>query len=228
LISILLVFVADPVSRDSAAARLLCELLVIFVILVALVAVFTTTRLRLLALTVVVPMLGVNWTGYVFTDLPLALGYHALAAVFFSFTAALILWTVSRETQISADSINGALCGYLLAGVAFGHVYCLVESIAPGSFLGSEALADQLRSEARRRFLLTYFSFTTLTTLGYGDIVPATDVARSLCAVEAVLGQFYVAVLIAEFVGKRVAAMAARGGDTEIAAADGRSRHRGE
>jgi hypothetical protein len=104
---------------------------------------------------------------------------------------------------VSADSVYGAFCDYLLVGLAFGHLHCLVEVAAPGSYRGAGALAAQLQDPARQRYLLTYFSLTTLTSLGYGDILPASDPSRGLAVVEAVLGQFYVAVLIAELVGKK-------------------------
>jgi hypothetical protein len=62
----------------------------------------------------------------------------------------------------------------------------------------------QLAEEGRQRSVLTYFSFITLTTLGYGDITPGSGAARGLAMVEAIMGQFYIAVLVAELVGRRV------------------------
>ena len=205
LLALAVLFVAYPVTRDSTAARVAYDVLLSLIVLGVFLPVFPTARLRLLAVTVGGPMLVVNWTSYLRSDLPVAQGSHALAALFLGLLAAMIVTAVSREGRVTADSVYGALCGYMLIGVAFGHLYCLVESAAPGSFLGQAGLTEQLRDAGRQRFLLTYFSFATMTTLGYGDITPATDVARSLAATEAILGQFYVAVLIAEFVGKRIA-----------------------
>jgi hypothetical protein len=56
----------------------------------------------------------------------------------------------------------------------------------------------------RQHFVLTYFSFTTLTSLGYGDITPSSDAARSLAVLESLFGQFFIAILIGELIGKRV------------------------
>jgi hypothetical protein len=81
----------------------------------------------------------------------------------------------------------------------------MVEALAPGSFRGSEDLTAQLQDPDRRRVLLTYFSLVTLTTLGYGDIVPATNAVRGVATVEAVVGQFYLGVFIALLLGIRVA-----------------------
>jgi hypothetical protein len=139
------------------------------------------------------------------TQTPIAVGFQLVAAIFLSFTVATILRTVYREGQVSADSVFGAFCGYVLVGVAFGHLYGLSDLVAPGSFQAREEFVAQFQDPNRRHFLLTYFSLVTLTTVGYGDITPATDLARGLAAVEAIVGQFYIAVLVAELIGKRVA-----------------------
>ena len=92
----------------------------------------------------------------------------------------------------------------MLIRLIFGHVFCLVELLAPGSFRGGEAVADSFQNEDARRSLLNYLSFVTLTTVGFGDVSPATSATRWLAVVEAILGQFYIAILVAELVGKRV------------------------
>jgi hypothetical protein len=102
--------------------------------------------------------------------------------------------------------VCGALCGYLVVGLIFGHLYCLIELARPHSFHGPLEVRMQLETHGERYFLLVYFSLVTLTTVGYGEIAPASELARSLAAVEAILGQFYLAVLIADLIGKRLAA----------------------
>jgi voltage-gated potassium channel Kch len=86
----------------------------------------------------------------------------------------------------------------------FGHLYCFFETAVPGSFEGHGTIPERLPQGERLFFLLGYFSMVTLTTVGYGDIIPATDAVRGLAAVEAVAGQFYIAVLIAELIGRRL------------------------
>lgn len=105
---------------------------------------------------------------------------------------------------MTSDTVCGALCGYVLVGVLFGHIYCAIESLLPGSFHGNGPVVEGLRDERSQHLLLTYFSLATLTTVAYGDIMPARGAARGLSVVEAVTGQFYLAVLIAELIGKRV------------------------
>jgi hypothetical protein len=86
----------------------------------------------------------------------------------------------------------------------FGHVFCLVEAFHPGSFHMAEHVGPLLLHDDQRHFRLTYFSLVSLTTLGYGDITPHSGSARSLACVEAIVGQFYVAVVIAELIALKV------------------------
>lgn len=96
-----------------------------------------------------------------------------------------------RARSIDREHVYAALSAYLLAGVFFGSFYWVLEQIRPGTFTVS---GDFSPSSA------IYFSFVTLATLGYGDIVPRTDLARGLAIVEGVGGQLFLAVLIARLV----------------------------
>jgi hypothetical protein len=90
-------------------------------------------------------------------------------------------------TRVDAEHLFAALSAYLLAGIYFGILYWVLEQLRPGTF----APTGFSRTGA------IYFSFVTLATLGYGDIVPRTDVARGLAILEAVGGQLFLAVLVA-------------------------------
>jgi hypothetical protein len=90
-------------------------------------------------------------------------------------------------TRVDAEHLFAALSAYLLAGIYFGLLYWAVEQLHPGTF----APPNFSRTGA------IYFSFVTLATLGYGDIVPRADVARGLAVVEGVGGQLFLAVLVA-------------------------------
>jgi voltage-gated potassium channel Kch len=86
---------------------------------------------------------------------------------------------------------RAALSAYLLAGIFFGIFYWVLERIGPGTF---NATAEFSGMSA------IYFSFVTIATLGYGDIVPRSDVARGLAIVEGVGGQLFLAVMVARLV----------------------------
>ena len=93
-----------------------------------------------------------------------------------------------RARQVDSEHVYAALSAYLLVGVFFGLFYWVIEDIVPGTFNASAGFS---------RMSAIYFSFVTLATLGYGDIVPRTDVARGLAILEGVGGQLFLAVLVA-------------------------------
>ena len=123
--------------------------------------------------------------------------YTAILAVmgFLLVTITFTLRQVVVGTEINANRLVGAICVYLMLGVIWALAYSLVELAAPGSFGGVAAGQD-----AGWDSEWLYFSFVTLTTLGYGDILPLSELARALAYMEAVTGQFYVAILVAGLV----------------------------
>ncbi|HUO09405.1 MAG TPA: potassium channel family protein [Phycisphaerae bacterium] len=93
--------------------------------------------------------------------------------------------------QVTADHIMGAICSYSLIAMLFGTIYCMQWLASPATFKGLDEHPSRPWAD------LLYFSFTTLSTVGYGDIIPATSRSRSVVIVEQMTGTFYVAVLIA-------------------------------
>ena len=130
------------------------------------------------------------------------LQYLALLAIlmFFFLSCCIAVYDVLFGGVIDFNRLIGAGCIYLLSGSLWGIVYLLLNVVAPGSFVGmtAESWTEQLNE-------FTYHSFVTLTTLGYGDLTPAAPVARTLCYLEAVLGQMYLTVLVAALVGLHLA-----------------------
>jgi hypothetical protein len=220
LLALLMLLVAYPFLRKAYDTRLLLDVLFTAVFLAALLVVFPSKRFRVVALLLGLPPLVGLWTDYVLPAvprIPLSVGFLVVAAVFLAFCVASILRDIYRQGKVSADSIFGAFCGYLLVGLIFSHLYCLIEWAEPGSFQANEAILLRLHQEGQRFFLLAYFSFMTLTTVGYGDITPVAEGAQALAVVEALLGQLYIAVLIAELIGKRVASLVGGEGPTGVA-----------
>ena len=94
----------------------------------------------------------------------------------------------------TSNVVYDAVVIYLLIGITWSDVYAVLEHLPPGSFNLAGASAIEVPA-------FTYYSFVTLTTLGYGDVTPLTDQARSLAILEAVIGQLYMTVLVARLVG---------------------------
>lgn len=106
---------------------------------------------------------------------------------------------VAVGTDITANRLVGAVCVYLLLGVIWAMAYTLINAISPGSFAGFSHMDDPGWDSE-----WLYFSFVTMTTLGYGDILPISATARSVAYMQAIVGQFYIAVLVAGLVGAYV------------------------
>ena len=117
------------------------------------------------------------------------------------FAAAVALRFAMRATLVDAEHLYAALSAYLLAGIFFGLFYWVLQQIWPGTFA---VTGDFSRMSA------IYFSFVTIATLGYGDIVPRSDVARGLAIVEGVGGAAFLAVMVA-----RLVSLYARGQETK-------------
>jgi voltage-gated potassium channel len=106
---------------------------------------------------------------------------------------------VVLSNEISLNRIVGAICIYLLLGVIWAMTYTVVELASPESFAGFAPTGDQGWDSE-----WLYFSFVTMTTLGYGDILPISATARGLAYIQAVVGQFYIAILVAGLVSAYV------------------------
>jgi voltage-gated potassium channel len=102
--------------------------------------------------------------------------------------------------SITTNKIIGSINIYLLLGIIWAEFYVFIAYVDPSAFNGIElSAAEGLGSD------FIYFSFVTLTTLGYGDISPASDVTRAVAYLEAICGQFYLTILVASLVGAHLA-----------------------
>ncbi len=117
------------------------------------------------------------------------------------FTSLVMLNSLIQTDHVSTDTIVGGICVYLLLGLCFALAFTLMTEWAPGSFVyDGEAVVREVAQPSRHMTRLLYFSFVTLTTLGYGDLTPATDLAQMLAVSEAVIGQLYLTIFVARLV----------------------------
>ena len=140
------------------------------------------------ALAIVLAAAGAVWPAP-----PLQTATWLVAVLYFLLSVRLGLQMVLAGGRITTNHLLGAMSVYLLLGVIWALVFGTLHRLAPGSFAG-------LSTGSPSEFL--YFSFVTLATLGYGDITPVNPIARTVVYLEAVVGQLYVAVLIASLVSR--------------------------
>jgi hypothetical protein len=154
-----------------------------------------------LLLTVVT--LAVRWGELLSGGPQLDVGALLITVLWLIYAVSIIIGHLFQRRDVTADTILGAVVTYLLAAIAFTFAFEIVELLQPGSFSG---IPDQARSHRTELgSLMLYFSFVCITTMGYGDIVPVSDIARPLAVLEGVFGQLYLAVMIARLVGLHIA-----------------------
>jgi hypothetical protein len=123
---------------------------------------------------------------------------NVFSLLFIGTLMTLILVYLFSEREVTPDLIIGSICGYLILGFFWTYLYSILEMFNAGSFQIPAGMGTENTH-------FTYYSFVTLTTLGYGDITPLSQPARSFSLLEAVVGQLYVAILIARLVGTHIA-----------------------
>jgi hypothetical protein len=155
---------------------------------------------RMWAMGILVLALTITGGFYIFDGDPaslLKLSLYLLLATLI-YTASCVLGFVLDEGAVGIEHIFGAICAYILIAMAFGTLDFILEIGYPGSFSG---LHMEPHAGERPWGQFLYFSFTTLSTVGYGDIVPVTARARSFIILEQLVAVFYVAILISRLTG---------------------------
>ncbi len=207
-ITLLAVMLLQPAMHELSADWIVYNALTAVVALAVLLFVFDTRRERFVSLLLAAPGLVGNFAAH-FTPTDYRLGFelvlHVSSLIFYGYAAGVILHGIIERRAVRADDVIGALCSYLLLGLCWSSLYQVTDLLAPGSFAVHSDMGNELENPHSRQALFNYFSFVTLTTLGYGDVTPVSHVAATFAWLEATIGQFYIAVVVAQVVGFRMA-----------------------
>jgi hypothetical protein len=211
--AILLIAIIGMALVESFSHRLLLgpitsDLVISTTRLLALLIVFERRLNRLIAFLAMTIALAIDWAQYVlppsFPQASLRLLYHSALLLFVGFAAIIILRNIFERRVIGADDVLGAVCGYLLAAGAWSHLFLLIEIFVPGSFSIGPGFVATLDTWQGRTAVMNYVSLGSLTGVGSGGVVPVRPPATILITLEAVFGQFYLAVVVAQLVGARL------------------------
>jgi hypothetical protein len=141
-----------------------------------------------------------NIAGIVLNIIELRYAMLVVIMIFLSLSMGIAAKDILLAGEVDFNRLTGAACIYLLVGLIFGMFYYLYNVANPGTFSG--VAANGFNEEIVE---FTYYSFVTLTTLGYGDINPISPVVRTFSYLEAVIGQMYLTILVAALVGIHIA-----------------------
>ncbi len=177
---------------------------------VILASVFATGRSRtteIIALSLAVPAVILQALQVWLATDGLAIAGHLVGILFLGYAIVLVLKYLFVTRRVSSDLICASLCVYLLIGLLCALAYSLIHFLDPKSFAFSfadESEVQLIRFGGEQTIVAIYYSFVTMSTLGYGDIVPISSPARTCASMQAIVGQLYLAVLVARLVGLQV------------------------
>ena len=201
LLSLIVLFLANP-AMDHFGHGKFWSLLVITQLLFAVYAISLGRRSLLIAAALVTPGILGEVSFFAFQTEATRLFAGISVSLFLAYVALVVFRaSVFGSGRMSSDRLAGAISVYLLLGLCWAMAYGVIAALAPGSFNGVGAPTPE-QSRDVQNFI--YFSFVTLTTLGFGDIAPVTLGARTLVWMEAVFGQLYLAVTIARMVSLQI------------------------
>ena len=207
LLTILTVIAIQPIFAGHLRLQGIVTLSMSVMLLSALYTLNQSRSYFAVGLLLMLPALVGRWV-LQFYNTPGLEGFAALSAsAFILLTVTALVRELFSIRRVTLDSISAAICAYLLLGVGWGFIFAVIEMEHPGSFTAVLFIPHTGPGSPIIRSLhnFIYYSFVCLTTTGYGDIAPKSDVARVMSVMESIVGQMYLAILIARLVSLEVA-----------------------
>jgi Ion channel len=196
LIVLALLFLFFPFVEEVKGGDLIVSILLSLVLLSAVLAVADRKRVFFIALLLALPAIGGRWINHFQPNLVPPPVFLAAGLMLIAFVVVNLLRFILRAPSVTLEVLCASISAYLMLGLMWTVAYWLVDQITPGAF----AFNTNGDRQSMNGFNAFYFSFITLSTVGYGDITPLSRIARWLAALEAMTGLLYVAVLIARLV----------------------------
>lgn len=206
-IALLLPYILHPMIEAEDLGIGLMDAAFSLVLMVALFAVSTQKHVRYAALALMVFAQFFLLSDVVFQGVPHRLVTIGVSCIYLMYTTIFLLCRILTRRDVTSNTIFASLCIYLMIGYIWAFLYAMLEIVAPGSFsIDTEVFHYQMGHDHTytELYYFMYYSFTSLTTLGLGDIMPASPWARVLTVSEAIVGQIYLVVLVSRLVGMHI------------------------
>jgi voltage-gated potassium channel len=197
LIALGIFFICVPFIEEIKGADLIVSGLFSLVLLAGVLAVAVRRRILVIAIMLAIPAIAGRWVNHFRPDLVPSPLFLIAGLVLVAFVVANLLRFVLRAESVNAEVLCASISAYLMLGLMWTMAYWLVDQLTPG---GAFSFNTNAGPRSMNGFTGFYFSFITLSTVGYGDITPVSRIARWLAAMEAMTGLLYVAILIARLV----------------------------
>jgi hypothetical protein len=199
LVALVILF---PVLKGSRTEAVILNSTFTFVLIAIMYGIRGKRGIIYIGIMIGVPWLAVVWVNLRLDSVVLRVVSALLMTLLFSYTLGILVRHIIEAKEISADLLFAAGCFYMLIGFAWSGICITIELIKPRSFL--QITAGGYRPVEHSADLM-YYSFITLTTLGYGDITPQSPLTRSFAILEAITGVLFMGILIGTIVGIFVA-----------------------
>ena len=197
LIALGLLFFSLPFVEEIKGGDIIVSILLSLVLISAVLAVANRRRTFVVAVLLAIPAVVGRWINHFRPDLLPPAIFLVAGLVLVAFVVANLLRFILRAPSVNAEVLCASISAYLMLGLMWTMAYWLVDQLTPG---GAFSFNTNAGPRSINGFNAFYFSFITLSTVGYGDITPVSRIARWLAAMEAMTGLLYVAVLIARLV----------------------------
>ena len=217
--ALLCVALIESFSHRRVLGPVLSDLAITMMLLLVFLIVFHRRVNRLVAFIALAIAVASGLARYVLpgsAELPLRLIFHSAALLLTGFATLVILRNIFEQRIVRVDDVLGAVCGYLLAAGAWANLFMLIEIFWPGSFSVGPGFGAGLDTWHGRIAVLTYVSLGSLTSVGSGVVVPVQPPATILIPLEALFGQFYIAVVVAQLVGARLSQTPQRSSASQV------------
>ncbi len=191
-----LIFVIFPLRQDGLSGRFFLDFVMVTLMVSGAFVVNQSRIVTAFTIALVIFAACALWVSRFYPTHTLQELSSVLSLVTLLLYVRIVLLVMFRQGPVTWSRIQGGVCAYLLIGMAWASAFDLVEQLHAGSFhfVSEPTNMDQLTSK------LIYFSFATLTTVGFGDVLPVAPYARSLAIAEAIVGQLFPAILIGALV----------------------------
>ncbi len=206
-IALLLPYLFHPFKSSDVMGISILDISFTLLIYVAIFTVGTMKKIPYTLLTIALVGQFLTWSSYYFKGYGLTIASQATTAVFLVYIGSIILHRIILNQDVTSNTIFAALCIYLLMALSWAFIYSIIYSTVPNSFyMNDKFFSSQSENffQISKLYYFIYFSFCTITTLGFGDIIPAVPISRMCASLEAMGGQLYLMVLVSRLVSMHI------------------------